>query len=815
MICRDLDRREILENSDLNGIDYIEVPKDDQQNIRVYFIKPNDIPPLQVNQVRVEGGVRIRDIRVEDVKIHVNKYLEVHINQAGDFSTYTLIIENSDQVDSAFSHYPFSFKAGCPSDFDCHKQVICPPEPQETPAIDYMAKDYASFRQALLDLIPTLLPNWQERHEADLGITLVELLAYIGDQLSYYQDAIANEAYLETARQRESVRRHARLIDYTIHDGANARTCIHFTIKTGESVTIPECTRLAVLNRIDVPLGECMPPHTPVISDTLRQQALSAADVVFEWATGKKEEITFHSKLNEIKIYTWGNRLCCVPRGTITLHLVGDLPLNTGDLLLFEEVKGPTTGLLVDANLCHRQVVRVMEVKKTNDPLQKDPETGTFPMKLTQITWHRSDALTFPLCVSSQHDDGTFIDNVSVARGNLILADHGQTIDEEWHPANPNVDPKAPGNEKRNIAYRFELQNGPMTFHTPASKDGEEAPPVQEMLKVDPREAIAHASLKIDEDGSHWELVPNLLDSTPFDRHFVVETHNNERAVIRFGDGTYGMEPPQNAHIKVTYRVGNGAAGNVGTETLIHVLQPPNSGSIHWSDIDKVRNPLPAWGGIEPETMAQVKLLAPKAFHAEQFRAVTEDDYARAAEKHPEVDRAVATFRWTGSWHTVFVTIDPLGRTDLSTDLEESIRKHIFRYKLAGHDIEIDPPIYVPLEIEMNVCVLRDHFRAHVKEAVMEALSNQVLPNGTKGVFHPDNFTFGQSVYLSQLYTALEQVNGVDSAEVILFKRFGKEQCHELKQGYIPMGRLEIARLDNDPNFPENGILRLNMMGGK
>jgi hypothetical protein len=27
--------------------------------------------------------------------------------------------------------------------------------------------------------------------------------------------------------------------------------------------------------------------------------------------------------------------------------------------------------------------------------------------------------------------------------------------------------------------------------------------------------------------------------------------------------------------------------------------------------------------------------------------------------------------------------------------------------------------------------------------------------------------------------------------------------------------RLEIARLDNDPNFPENGVLRLIMEGGK
>ena len=62
-----------------------------------------------------------------------------------------------------------------------------------------MAKDYASFRRLLLDLLPQLNPDWIERNPSDLGIALIELLAYTGDQLSYFQDAVANEAYLETA----------------------------------------------------------------------------------------------------------------------------------------------------------------------------------------------------------------------------------------------------------------------------------------------------------------------------------------------------------------------------------------------------------------------------------------------------------------------------------------------------------------------------------------------------------------------------------------------------------------------------------------
>ncbi len=51
------------------------------------------------------------------------------------------------------------------------------------------------------------------RRRQELGVALVELLAYVGDKLSDAQDAAASEAYLDTARRRISVRRRGRLVD--------------------------------------------------------------------------------------------------------------------------------------------------------------------------------------------------------------------------------------------------------------------------------------------------------------------------------------------------------------------------------------------------------------------------------------------------------------------------------------------------------------------------------------------------------------------------------------------------------------------------
>jgi hypothetical protein len=159
----------------------------------------------------------------------------LHTTLAGDFSDYRLRVDHP-QMDPVFTEVAFNFKAGCPSQFDCKPADSCEPATSVNPAIDYLARDYASFRQALLDRIALTHPDWKERRAADLGIALAELFAYVGDRLSYYQDAVANEAYLETANQRISVRRHARLIDYAMHDGASSRAFIVFKVATAGEI---------------------------------------------------------------------------------------------------------------------------------------------------------------------------------------------------------------------------------------------------------------------------------------------------------------------------------------------------------------------------------------------------------------------------------------------------------------------------------------------------------------------------------------------------------------------------------------------------
>src|SRR5262249_38143468 len=151
-----------------------------------------------------------------------NNVLVVRTHVAGDFSTYLLRLVNDaaqaaadpfavtevlDGFDPQLAEVAFSFKVECPPYFDCAPvapgciAALLPP-----PAVNYLAKDYGSFRTIILDRLNQLLPGWQGSSEADLGIALAELIAYVGDYLSYQQDAVATEAYLETARRRVSLR---------------------------------------------------------------------------------------------------------------------------------------------------------------------------------------------------------------------------------------------------------------------------------------------------------------------------------------------------------------------------------------------------------------------------------------------------------------------------------------------------------------------------------------------------------------------------------------------------------------------------------
>lgn len=1084
--CNENRKAAVLGNPTLNGINYLEVIDHGaaalgltpQQTLLVHCLNPIPDSFTPAN-VLITGGESITGITAlwtaqatavpaSDADATAVVYfanlpdapnvLVISVSVVGDFSPYVLrLVNDSSQAvedpfevtealsgfDPILAEVEFSFKVECPSGFDCAPQPPnCPPPPQTPPPINYLAKDYGSFRTVLLDRLNQLVPEWGGSAEADIGVALAEVIAYVGDYLSYQQDAVATEAYIETARSRVSLRRHARLVDYFVHDGCNARAWIQVQAQM-QFLLDHTVTRFYTF-------APGMPSSLAVGAGN-EEAAITAGVTVFE----PMQDAVLFPQHNQMSFYTWGDLNCCLPQGATEATLLGTFSdLQPGDVLIFQEVMGPQTGYPADADLRHRCAVRLTQVTTQNsrgqllvDPLFDNAgnpiiSVSQQPTPVTEIQWSADDALPFPVCISSTfiNADGQkqTLTNVSVVLGNVVLADQGLSFtgislgtvpepqlfapsnaagnrcnplapaalavrywpqvadrpitqavplsiaavpvtpgivplvtagyvsladangntsltaaaDQPWDwplyfgvtanvnsvnaanfdlhvvyvppagpadavtlesfiglsliqtdsdyaparlnmyskliqvpasfspSATPNGFPSAPikltnsgtvelidahGTPYLTVAATNPLSWPPdfgviaqgnlqpvdsfnlLLVYNPSSGGvGVQVPVVVEQFDdlmlatvtqtfdagsvlISVESFVEQPSLSLsaynlmnyyatqalpsialtgsyDGDLTNWTPLPDLLESGPGDTNFVVEIDTNGAARLRFGDNTNGEFPESGTTFTAAYRIGNGTAGNVGADSLIYFAGDPR--------IQSCTNPLPASGGVDPETNDQICRRAPQAFMTQE-RAVNMTDYENVAESNPQVEQAVAELRWTGSWYTVFIAAEPVNAGNLTPALQKALTKTVNRYRLAGQDIQLESPQYVPLEIELTVCVDPDYFQADVKQALLLALGSGMQPNGQPGYFNPDNFAFGQTVYLSPIYVAARQVAGVTTVQAKVFQPQGFSTQSYLNQGEIPLGPLQIAQMDNDPSYPNHGQLKLAMMGGK
>lgn len=901
----------------------------DRRTLTVTFF---GVLPPNVNRTSfvIEGGRRVVGMRVLRVTPDAGREpddgtatrLRLSLDRPGDDSTYRLRLlgrgfhGGHDQADFTFHATTRRLPRAVPVTGSASSPPVRP-----APAIDYLAKDYASFRRLLLERLALTLPQWTERHAPDLWVTLVELLAHVGDRLSYQQDAVATEAYLDTARLRTSARRHARLVGYPMHDGCAARTVV--CVETDADVRV----RTDHLAFTALPEDERTGANGPVVS---RDSLVAGTHPVYQPL--ERREMLLRPEHNGVPLWSWGQDAFRLPVGTTRAALLDGegarraLDLQAGDLIVLEEVHGPDDGA---PDLDHRQVVRL--TRATRDI---DSNSGT---RVVKIAWADEDALTFPLFVRNPRGpDGRYGATV-VARGNALLVEHGLentwlpgTDPDEivevpeatagtdaaasarpftaplrgapvtWSPPHPRTADLAAAQARRLLSLATEARDHLRDLHhgvTGLSQDDRDflrtlfgasvlddladdtdsqgaiarllsrfdeflesklrrletlarrarsgyvlAPadtgwelghawgrraadgldrgnpalhgPASTALRPDPREALPALHL-VETEGAkaRWTPRRDLLESGPRDRHLVGETDDEGVLALRFGDGRCGQAPRSGTRLCAVYRVGNGRSGNAGSEAVNRIAH--RDGDL--PSITRVRNPVPVTGGTDPEPVAEVRLAAQRAPFRTLLRAVTAEDYATLAANHPEVQRAAASLRWTGSWYEADVALDPDGTSVPSPQLLAEVRAALHRHRRIGHDVVTHPAMLVPLDVALSVLVDPHHVTADVREALMRRFLPGRRSAGEPGFFDPAALTFGTPVRCSALVALCMGVPGVRHAEVTRLRRrhAGTGGPDVPPSGELRLRPLEIPRLDGDVTRQENGWLTLRLRGGR
>jgi hypothetical protein len=677
------------------------------------------------------------------------------------------------------------------------------------PQINYQARDFAGFRQLLLDHLSVLAPGWQERGAADHGNVLIDLLAYAADYMSYYQDAAATEMYLGTARLRRSVRRHAQLLDYHLHEGCNARLWAHVKVQAApDGVLLPRGTQL--LTGVE---GD-RPPAVFLKSSADYADTLAQAPVVFETMHDARL-FTEHNAITFAGDYT-------LPAGAVSAKLWGHLHhMNVGDVLIFEELCGPVSGRPQDADPSHRHAVRLTHVERY--------------VSMTEIAWRDEDALPFPLTVARDFSDKRY--PICVARGNIVLADHGRTIFDEELPLIPHGERYRPRLRLTGLThavlYDHAYARAECSAAATLTQSVSAAMPAIELTELwrEPVDRVGDAApllnFKEHPPGSRrffptkpWTLRPDLLSSGSLAREYIVETEEDGAAYLRFGFADGGWQPAVvGAALLATYRLGGGSAGNIGHDAIAYIATDSSAAG----QIIGARNPLAASGGANPERTDAARLHAPHAFRsweppddtgssydprafAAQARCITADDYASVAMRHREVAEAVAQLRWTGSWQTAVVYARRRGQPE-DPAFRDQLRAFLEPYRLAGYDVAVAAPLYVPLDVELVVYVDVDRRAPLVRAALLDALG------GPAGFFASTGF--GQPVHRSRLIARSAAVVGVARVDVTRFRRAGASQGEAESEEHIVIGPLEIARLDVLSHQAGYGCFSLRIEGGR
>lgn len=278
----------------------------------------------------------------------------------------------------------------------------------------------------------------------------------------------------------------------------------------------------------------------------------------------------------------------------------------------------------------------------------------------------------------------------------------------------------------------------------------------------------------IDDD---WALQETLAFSREDAKDYTIEIDADDQAVVVFGGNGFGSIPPAGSVIRTAYRTGGGTKGNVAAKKIETLVDAPGLSLVS----AKVYNEQEATGGADRESIEHAVAHAPGVFRSFR-RAVTADDYKALALNFNGVGkvRAEATH-----WNQVTLYVAPQGGGRVSDLLVANLLAYFEDLRPLSTIIEVADVDYVKIYVSANIGVESYYSQAEMRLKVEQAVANLLAF---------DNVDFGQVIYLSKFYEAIEAIDGIAYVTIDEFEREGGPGLGD-GPGRIQLKSSEIPRI--------------------
>jgi hypothetical protein len=629
------------------------------------------------------------------------------------------------------------------------------------------------------------MPGWAPTGPADHTAMWLELLAARLDALAYRQEVAVAEGYLGTALARRSVEDHARLVDHHADPGLSATAMLRLQADAAGLAALGLTGHVATTGSVVVPAG------TLVVNP-------DATDRFVVFAT--EADLAVDPALDELRLAG------PVHPGATSAVLAGDHTTLRRDrwlVLLATDAEDPE---LTDPDV-PAHVVRVTRVELGSDTTRVSWD----PRRPAPAGYLPDTAVIFGNTVPAHH--GLPLSPLSAQGPAAVLAGEGNDLLRPWRE---RLTVRDPGGRSREV----ELPWAPVSVHAAGWPwPGHPA-------------RTGTAQLSVSVDGEPWMLAEDLATLGPGEESFVLRSGRAFGAAAVFGDGVNGAAlPSREVAVEFAVRIGLGAAGNVAAGSLTRLLAIGEGGDADLllgagdaarTDLLhrhlRVSNPVAATGGRDPEPLEQIRYAAPLGVR-DLLSAVVPEDYERLVTDLPDVAAARARVRDGGLRPAVSVTLllrdeDALAAGGAAGAAERLRRWSLARERLEsarllGFDVELVPPRFVPLDIDVVVDAASWAAAEVVRTGVVAALS------GAGGLLDPDVSGLGGDVHVDAVQRRVLGVPGVVAARVRRLRRLHPGAPDRAFAGVLPVAGDEAAVLRHPygPEFPQ-GLLTVEVCGG-